>query len=48
MQFGNDFLPNLSIVDVMMFNSAEEIGTLLNEYALISGRQFEGSAGERI
>ena len=34
-QFNNPFIPNLSIVDVMMFNSVEEIGTLLNSYELI-------------
>lgn len=34
-QFGNEFIPNLSIVDVMMFNSKEEIKELLNKYVLI-------------
>lgn len=34
-QFSNEFLPNLSIIDVMMFNSADEIKTMLNNYTLI-------------
>ncbi len=35
-QFKNDFIPNLSIIDVMMFNSKEEIKTMLNEFELIN------------
>lgn len=34
-QFNNDFQPFLSIVDVMMFNSAEEIRDLLQNYELV-------------
>lgn len=34
-QFGEEFYPDLSIVDVMMFNSVEEIKKLLNAYTLI-------------
>lgn len=34
-QFSNEFIPNLSIVDVMMFNSKEEIKEMLNRYELI-------------
>lgn len=34
-QFGGDFVPNLSIIDVMMFNSVPEIQDLLNRYTLI-------------
>ncbi len=41
-QFDNAFVANLSIVDVMMFNSAEKIGALLNDYTLLSGELFEG------
>ncbi len=37
-QFYNKFVPNLSIIDVMMFNPREEIKTLLTEYDLIDGR----------
>ena len=33
-QFKNDFLPWLSIIDVMMFNSREEISQLLTRYEL--------------
>ena len=34
-QFDNDFVPWLSIIDVLMFNSKEEIGLLLNKYELV-------------
>jgi len=34
-QFNNVFIPNLSIIDVLMFNSKEEIKILLNKYQLI-------------
>ncbi|WKY46923.1 WbqC family protein [Eubacteriaceae bacterium ES3] len=37
-QFWYDFIPNLSIIDVMMFNSPEQIKTLLSEYDLIDGK----------
>lgn len=37
-QFQNEFQPNLSILDVMMFNSAAEVRRMLMEYTLI-GRQ---------
>jgi len=33
-QFGNPFIPNLSILDVLMFNSVEEIKTMLENYIL--------------
>ncbi|WP_042142566.1 WbqC family protein [Paucisalibacillus sp. EB02] len=33
-QFGNKFIPNLSIIDVMMFNSREQISGMLNNYSL--------------
>ncbi len=36
-QFDNEFIPNLSIVDVMMFNPKESIRTMLKEYELVSG-----------
>lgn len=35
-QFKNEFIPNLSIIDVMMFNSKEKIKEFLNDYTLIS------------
>ena len=35
-QFNNEFQSNLSIIDVMMFNSKEEIKQLLNKYELIN------------
>ena len=34
-QFGNDFIPNLSIIDVLMFNSKTEIISLLKQYILV-------------
>lgn len=35
-QFNNDFIPWLSIIDVMMFNSLNEIKTIMSKYELIS------------
>jgi hypothetical protein len=34
-QFNHDFMPYLSIIDVMMFNSVAEIKNLLNDFDLI-------------
>lgn len=34
-QFNNEFVPNLSIIDVMMFNSQAEIKTMLDDFTLI-------------
>jgi len=34
-QFDNEFEPNLSIIDVMMFNSKDEIKEMLEQYVLI-------------
>jgi hypothetical protein len=34
-QFDTDFVPDLSIIDVMMFNSPEEIRKLLNQFELV-------------
>lgn len=34
-QFGEEFVPNLSILDVMMFNSVEVIRGMLKQYRLI-------------
>ncbi|MEM8520382.1 WbqC family protein [Flavobacterium sp. PL12] len=34
-QFGNEFVPWLSIIDVLMFNSVEEVKNLINQYELI-------------
>lgn len=33
-QFGYDFLPGLSIIDVMMFNSSDSISQMVNRYTL--------------
>jgi hypothetical protein len=35
-QFNNEFIPWLSILDVMMFNPKEDIKKMLNDYQLIS------------
>lgn len=34
-QFKNEFVPNLSIIDVMMFNNKEEIKKILEECVLV-------------
>ena len=34
-QYRNEFIPSLSIIDVMMFNSKKEIKEMLNNYELI-------------
>lgn len=34
-QFNNPFVSNLSIIDVLMFNSPESVGRMLKEYTLI-------------
>ncbi len=34
-QFNNEFVPWLSIIDVMMFNSKEDISKILNQFELI-------------
>jgi hypothetical protein len=34
-QFKNEFVPNLSILDIIMFNSVEEINAMLNKYELL-------------
>ena len=34
-QFDNKFIPNLSIIDVMMFNSKADISKMLQEYSLV-------------
>ena len=39
-QFKNEFVPNLSIIDVMMFNSREECRRLLEEYDFIKGEDY--------
>ncbi|MBQ8255614.1 MAG: WbqC family protein [Alphaproteobacteria bacterium] len=35
-QFKNEFVPGLSMIDIMMFNSPEEIHKMLNNYELIT------------
>ncbi len=34
-QFGNEFVPNLSIIDVLMFNRKEKVIQMLNQFQLI-------------
>ena len=33
-QFGNEFVPNLSIIDVLMFNSLDDVKEMLTRYKL--------------
>jgi hypothetical protein len=33
-QFGGDFVPGLSIIDVMMFNSPEAILEMISDYVM--------------
>lgn len=40
LQFGNDFQPNLSILDVMMFNPVTRIREMLEQYTLVT-KQME-------
>ena len=35
-QFGGEFVPGLSIIDVMMFNSPDKIQSMLDDYELIT------------
>lgn len=37
-QFKNEFIPGLSMIDILMFNSPSEIRTMLNAYSLIKER----------
>ena len=41
-QFGQPFVPGLSIIDVMMFNPADSIGTMLWQYSLRESNDHEG------
>ncbi|MFV0234517.1 WbqC family protein [Empedobacter falsenii] len=34
-QFNNDFVPWLSIIDILMFNSVEEVNVMLDQYELL-------------
>ena len=34
-QFSNTFIPSLSIIDVLMFNSKDQIKKMLNHYKLV-------------
>lgn len=45
-QFENEFQENLSIIDVMMFNSAEKIKSFLRNYELLSKCDFAGEKYE--
>ncbi len=36
-QFNDSFIPNLSILDVMMFNSTDDVKKMLNKYTLVCG-----------
>ena len=34
-QFNNEFIPGLSIIDVLMFNSVEDVNLMLDKYTLV-------------
>ena len=36
-QYGKDFTPGLSIIDLIMFNSVDEVKRKLNEYTMLYG-----------
>ena len=38
-QFGDKFVPGLSIVDVLMFNSKEEVRKQLQNYTLVQEKE---------
>jgi hypothetical protein len=46
-QFGGEFVPNLSIIDVLMFCSVEETRAMLAEHELIAGQAVADSPSER-
>lgn len=37
MQFKKEFVPNLSIIDILMFNSIEDVNQMLHQYTLCGG-----------
>lgn len=37
-QFKNEFVPGLSMIDILMFNSPQQIKAMLNAYTLIKGK----------
>lgn len=46
-QFGQEFVPNLSILDVIMFNDRETIQNMLQNYSIITEEgEKEGRCGE--
>lgn len=46
-QFGQEFVPNLSILDVIMFNDRETIQNMLQNYSIITEKdEKEGRGGE--
>jgi len=38
-QFSNEFVPNLSIIDVLMFNSIEQIRLMLKQFELVANKK---------
>ena len=39
-QFPNEFVPNLSIIDVLMFNSIEQIQLMLKQFKLVTNKKI--------
>lgn len=46
-QFGDDFIPSLSILDMLMFNSREDVIRMLDDYALIEGTTCGSGPADR-
>ena len=42
-QFGSQFIPALSIIDVLMFNGVEATKRMLNDYSIIEAKQSRSS-----
>ncbi len=38
-QFSNEFVPSLSIIDVLMFNSVEQIHSMLKQFRLVANKK---------
>ena len=41
-QFSNKFVPNLSIIDVLMFNSIEQIRLMFKQFKLVANKKTDG------
>lgn len=46
-QFGNEFVPHLSIIDVLMFNEVPEVQRMLSCYSLLGASDVQMSASDQ-